>query len=133
MVVSSSSCIHLPIHYTKRSCLSRNPHVNIPQRFVLLANSVVVILGHMKSQCLFFCRKLVGTCNITWRPPELARRRCVSTSLNVGECSFKCACLASLGEFDAVAGSGWVPIGDQVLLMASVFLTYMIVRQGNEP
>ena len=42
-----------------------------------------------------------------------------------GESSCKCTCLASLAEFDAVAGSGWVPIGDQVLLIASVFLTYM--------
>ncbi|CAH8359504.1 unnamed protein product [Eruca vesicaria subsp. sativa] len=101
MVVSSSSCIHLPLHFTKRRCLSRNPPLNIPQR------------------------KLVGSCNITWKPSGESPKRCVSTSLNLGESSFKCACLASLGEFDAVAGSGWVPIGDQVLLMASVFLTYM--------
>ncbi|CAH8352306.1 unnamed protein product [Eruca vesicaria subsp. sativa] len=101
MVVSSSSCIHLPLHFTKRRCLSRNPPLNIPQR------------------------KPFGSCNITWKPSGLARRRYVTTSLNLGESSFKCACLASLGEFDAVAGSGWVPIGDQVLLMASVFLTYM--------
>lgn len=33
--------------------------------------------------------------------------------------------MASLADFDAVAGYGWVPIGDQVLLMTSVFLTYM--------
>lgn len=39
--------------------------------------------------------------------------------------SCKCICLASLADFDGIAGSGWVPIGDQVLLTASIFLTYM--------
>ncbi|KAJ0232259.1 Phosphoglycolate phosphatase [Hirschfeldia incana] len=107
-VVSSSSCIHLgmmpKVHFTKRSCLYRNPPVHIPQR------------------------KPVGSCNITWKPSGEARRRCVSTSLNLGaylSSRGECTCLASLADFDAVAGSGWVPIGDQVLLMASVFLTYM--------
>lgn len=105
-VVSSSSCIHLRMpraHFTKRSSLSRNPPVNIPQR------------------------KPIGSCNITWKPSGEARRRYVSTSLNLGAYLSRgeCTCLASLADFDAVAGSGWVPIGDQVLLMASVFLTYM--------
>ena len=78
-----------------------------------------------------FRRKPFGSCSITCRPSGEARRRYVSTSLNLGdylsrgESSCKCTCLASLAEFDAVAGSGWVPIGDQVLLMTSVFLTYM--------
>ncbi|KAH0939958.1 hypothetical protein HID58_007419 [Brassica napus] len=102
MAVSSSSCIHIHLgmpkaHFTQRSCLSRNPPVNITQRKP----------------------------NITWKPSGEARRRCVSTSLNLGASSCKCTCLASLADFDAVAGSGWVPIGDQVLLMTSVFLTYM--------
>lgn len=75
----------------------------------------------------FFCRKPIGSCNITWKPSGEARRRYVSTSLNLGAYLSRgeCTCLASLADFDAVAGSGWVPIGDQVLLMASVFLTYM--------
>lgn len=78
-----------------------------------------------------FCRKHFGSCSITCRPSGEARKRSVSTSLNLGaylsrgESSCKCTCLASLAEFDAVAGSGWVPAGDQLLLMASVFLTYM--------
>ncbi|KAF3593519.1 hypothetical protein DY000_02025654 [Brassica cretica] len=78
-----------------------------------------------------FCRKHFGSCSITCRPSGEARKRSVSTSLNLGaylsrgESSCKCTCLSSLAEFDAVAGSGWVPIGDQLLLMASVFLTYM--------
>ncbi|CAN7101794.1 unnamed protein product [Brassica rapa subsp. narinosa] len=105
--VSPSLCIHLQmptVHFSKISCLSKNPCAQ---------------------------RKPFGSCSITCRPSGEARRRYVSTSLNLGdylsrgESSCKCTCLASLAEFDAVAGSGWVPIGDQVLLMASVFLTYM--------
>ncbi|XP_013687397.2 uncharacterized protein LOC106391320 isoform X2 [Brassica napus] len=100
VVVSPSLCIHLrmpEVHSTKRSSISMNPHVEIAQR----------------------------------KPSGEARKRYASTSLNLGaflsrgESSCKCTCLASLAEFDAVAGSGWVPIGDQVLLIASVFLTYM--------
>lgn len=74
------------------------------------------------------CRKTFGSCKITsWEPHKLN----VPTSLNLGTCfsrgesSCKCTCLASLADFDGVAGSGWVPIGDQVLLTASIFLTYM--------
>nr|VDC68262.1 unnamed protein product [Brassica rapa] len=105
--VSPSLCIHLQmptVHFSKISCLSKNPCAQ---------------------------RKPFGSCGITCRPSGEARRRYVSTSLNLGdylsrgESSCKCTCLASLAEFDAVAGSGWVPIGDQVLLIASVFLTYM--------
>ncbi|ESQ32408.1 hypothetical protein EUTSA_v10004024mg [Eutrema salsugineum] len=106
-VVSPSLCIQLrmpELHFGKRSCLSRNPHVKITQR------------------------KPFGICNIT---SGEAHKLYVSTPLNLGayvsrgESSCKCTCLASLADFDAVAGSGWVPIGDQVLLMASIFLTYM--------
>ncbi|CAN6876645.1 unnamed protein product [Brassica oleracea] len=108
--VSPSLCIHLrmpEVHFSKRSCISKTPHVKIAQR------------------------KHFGSCSITCRPSGEARKRSVSTSLNLGaylsrgESSCKCTCLASLAEFDAVAGSGWVPAGDQLLLMASVFLTYM--------
>ena len=36
------------------------------------------------------------------------------------ESSLKCSCLA-----DGVTASDWVPVFDQLLLMASIFLTYM--------
>lgn len=49
----------------------------------------------------------------------------LGSSISRGESTSKCTCLASLADFDGVAGSGWVPIGDQVLLTASIFLTYM--------
>ncbi|CAH2044712.1 unnamed protein product [Thlaspi arvense] len=109
-VVSPSLGIQLRIpelHSSKRSFLSRNPHVKVARR------------------------KRFGSCNITLKRSGEARKLYVSTPLNLGaylsrgESSCKCTCLASLADFDAVAGSGWVPIGDQVLLMASIFLTYM--------
>ncbi|KAF8105621.1 hypothetical protein N665_0157s0189 [Sinapis alba] len=109
-VMSPSLCIHLrmpEVHSTKRSCLSMYPHVEIAQR------------------------NPFGSCSITCKPSGEARKRYVSSPLNLGaylsrgESSCKCTSLASLAEFDAVAGSSWVPIGDQVLLMASIFLTYM--------
>jgi hypothetical protein len=49
----------------------------------------------------------------------------LGSSCSQGDSTCKCTCFASLADFDGVAGSGWVPIGDQVLLTASIFLTYM--------
>ncbi|VVB15385.1 unnamed protein product [Arabis nemorensis] len=103
-VVSPSLCIQLRTHHVH----SRIPHVKIAQR------------------------KPFGSCSITWRPSGKAQNLYVSTPLNLGahhlsreDSSCKCTCFASLADFDGVAGSGWVPISDQVLLMASIFLTYM--------
>ncbi|GAB4830162.1 hypothetical protein Ancab_019804 [Ancistrocladus abbreviatus] len=39
--------------------------------------------------------------------------------------SFSCCCFGSLIESESAAAADWVPVIDQVLLMASVFLTYM--------
>ena len=36
-----------------------------------------------------------------------------------------CCCLGSLVNPEGATASDWVPIADQVLLMASMFLTYM--------
>ncbi|CAN8265573.1 unnamed protein product [Cochlearia groenlandica] len=104
-VLSPSLCLHL----SNRSFLSRNPFVKISQR------------------------KPFGSCKITWKPSGEAHKLLyVSTPLNLGsylssrgKSSCKCNGLASLADFEGVAGSGWVPIGDQVLLLASIFLTYM--------
>lgn len=82
----------------------------------------------LNEQRFLFCSKSFGSCNITSREDKKIN---VSTSLNLGSCfsrgesSCKFTCLASLADFDAIAGSGWLPIGDQVLLTASIFLTYM--------
>ncbi|EOA12688.1 hypothetical protein CARUB_v10027918mg [Capsella rubella] len=107
VVVSPSLCVQLRmhnVHFSHRSCFSTNPRVKIAQR------------------------KAFGVCKITsWE----ADKYNVATPLNLGlycsrgESSCKCTCLASMADFDGVAGSGWVPIGDQVLLTASIFLTYM--------
>ncbi|CAH8278927.1 unnamed protein product [Arabidopsis lyrata] len=66
-------------------------------------------------------RKTFGSCKIISRDTSLN----LGSSISRGESTCKCTCLASLADFDGVAGSGWVPIGDQVLLTASIFLTYM--------
>ena len=41
------------------------------------------------------------------------------------DCSMRCYCLGTLINTDAATLSEWIPIVDQVLLMASIFLTYM--------
>ncbi|CAH8299210.1 unnamed protein product [Eruca vesicaria subsp. sativa] len=113
-----------------------NPHVKIVQRFLIILFSF--LLAYYKAtlflaiSLMSFRRKHFGSCSITCKPSGEARKRYVSTILNLGgylsrgESSCKCTCyLAYLAEFDAVAGSRWVPIGDKVLLMAGIFLTYM--------
>lgn len=39
--------------------------------------------------------------------------------------TMKCMCLGSLVNPEGATVSNWVPVVDQVLLMASIFLTYM--------
>lgn len=39
--------------------------------------------------------------------------------------SLRCTCLINLVSSDAATASGWLTIADQVLLVGSVFLTYM--------
>lgn len=51
------------------------------------------------------------------------------------ESSSRCSCLGFLINPDGATASDWVPVGDQVLLMASIFLTYLAgvipVRKSN--
>ncbi|CAL9023267.1 unnamed protein product [Prunus brigantina] len=52
------------------------------------------------------------------------------------EASLKCTCLRSLVGPDGAIASDWLPVVDQVLLTASVFLTYMagvIPRHNSSP
>lgn len=62
-----------------------------------------------------------------WKNCKLETR--VTTNLKVYPCPSKsmsrCNCLATLVDLDGAAASDWVPFVDQVLLMASIFLTYM--------
>lgn len=41
------------------------------------------------------------------------------------ERSFKCSCSGFLVNSDVATVSEWIPVGDQVLLMASIFLAYL--------
>ncbi|OWM82884.1 hypothetical protein CDL15_Pgr005284 [Punica granatum] len=49
----------------------------------------------------------------------------VNVNLRQQATSFSCTCLGSLASFDGTTASEWVPIIDQVLLLASMLLTYM--------
>jgi hypothetical protein len=42
----------------------------------------------------------------------------------LGGSSLKCSCLGSLINPDGAKSSDWIPVVDQLLLMASIFLTY---------
>lgn len=44
--------------------------------------------------------------------------------MNEGSCQ-RCFCFGSLFDLSDVATSDWVPSMDQMLLMTSIFLTYM--------
>nr|XP_011458194.1 PREDICTED: uncharacterized protein LOC101297793 [Fragaria vesca subsp. vesca]XP_011458195.1 PREDICTED: uncharacterized protein LOC101297793 [Fragaria vesca subsp. vesca] len=60
------------------------------------------------------------TCDFT--PPGFSNSKVSPFS---GEAGLKCSCLGTLIGSDGATASDWVPIVDQVLLTASVFLTYM--------
>lgn len=63
----------------------------------------------------------------TWKMKELnvPRKSKLYASPCLRKHSFKCSCLGSLVNPESATASEWVPIVDQVLLMASIFLTYM--------
>lgn len=42
-----------------------------------------------------------------------------------GKTRTRCSCLNTLANIDAAATANWVPFIDQVLLLASITLTYM--------
>lgn len=49
----------------------------------------------------------------------------LKVSPGFSESSLRCSCLGTLVNSDGATASNWVPLVDQVLLMASVLLTYM--------
>lgn len=70
-----------------------------------------------------------GRCTVlrisTWKMWELTHS---VSNLKVSPClggsSLKCSCLGSLINPDGAKSSDWIPVVDQLLLMASIFLTY---------
>ncbi|KAH7517527.1 hypothetical protein FEM48_Zijuj09G0074400 [Ziziphus jujuba var. spinosa] len=109
--VASSSCIKL---HMQRGCVRaegfkpRNVHFRMVQRKYFYAN--------WNSSWL-----------PTWKMKELniPRKSKLYASPYLRKHSFKCSCLGSLVNPESATASEWVPIVDQVLLMASIFLTYM--------
>lgn len=72
------------------------------------------------------------TCKFVSVPPwNVCKSRVLSVAtpnvktLVSGESSFKCNCLRTVMDFESAAASGWVPLIDQLLLTASIFLAYM--------
>lgn len=49
----------------------------------------------------------------------------LKVSPSTRESSFKSSCLGCLADLDGIAASDLVPLADQVLLMASILLTYI--------
>ncbi|XP_057965887.1 uncharacterized protein LOC131156315 [Malania oleifera] len=88
-------------------------------------------------------RSCIKTRGIIYRTYSYENRQCVhlptwkmcklSTSdvsnFRVSPCpresALRCSCLGTLINVDGAAASDWIPVFDQVLLMASAFLTYM--------
>ncbi|XP_021907227.1 uncharacterized protein LOC110821623 isoform X2 [Carica papaya] len=72
-----------------------------------------------------------GSCNnlwlSTWRMCNLSAPSVLSlkVSPSTRESSFKSSCLGCLADLDGIAASDLVPLADQVLLMASILLTYI--------
>ncbi|XP_024030073.1 uncharacterized protein LOC21398313 [Morus notabilis] len=72
-----------------------------------------------------------GICNSIGSP---RRKMCELTAPGIsklkvspqsGRSTLKCMCFGSLVNSEGATASNWVPVVDQVLLMASIFLTYM--------
>ncbi|XP_044501061.1 uncharacterized protein LOC123222390 isoform X2 [Mangifera indica] len=108
--VAAPSCIKLHMQSTyinKRECLLRNSYFRPAQR----------------------CSR--ERCKVAWY--SMQKIRGISTlgvenkkGYSLGrKRSFKCSCLGFLVNPDCATASEWVPVGDQVLLMASIFLTYL--------
>ncbi|KAK0581165.1 hypothetical protein LWI29_010811 [Acer saccharum] len=108
--LASLSCVKLHLqttHLKERRCLPRNSHFRAAQRCYHGRYKVVRV--SMQKICKF------STSGVESQKvhPRLS------------ETSLRCSCLGFLVNPDGATASDWVPVGDQVLLMASIFLTYL--------
>ncbi|PSR86371.1 Ycf55-like protein [Actinidia chinensis var. chinensis] len=109
-----AGCAAIPLHLTfhvHRNCVSNGcflPHSSYSriQRRCSLQSSRVV--------------RLLNSCEFS---SQCARNPIVNPSRK--DYSMRCYCLGTLINTDGATLSEWIPIVDQVLLMASIFLTYM--------
>ncbi|XVF81157.1 hypothetical protein PTKIN_Ptkin15bG0134300 [Pterospermum kingtungense] len=110
---ASPSCMKLHLH----------PSFLKPRGFVLRSSN----FRTPPSKCSY------GSCNVlwlsTWRNWKVVDKYPLSSNLKVSPCfretSLRSSCMWSLLDSDGITASGWIPVGDQVLLMASIFLTYL--------
>ncbi|XVF21404.1 hypothetical protein REPUB_Repub12eG0087600 [Reevesia pubescens] len=109
--VSSPSCIKLHLHRSflpQRRFVHRNSNFRTPP-----------------SKCSY------GNCKVfwlsTWRNWKVDYP--LFSNLKVSQCfretSLRSTCMWSLVGSDGITTSDWIPVGDQLLLMASLFLTYL--------
>ncbi|XP_059626155.1 uncharacterized protein LOC132269123 isoform X2 [Cornus florida] len=106
--------------------------VSVPSRISLYMRE-----DRVKEQCVgpkyshsHIQRKHSGSCKTTllsWKVHKLSASHVANLKVKfcLKETSVKCYCFGTVVNSDAATISDWVPVVDQVLLMASVFLTYM--------
>ncbi|XWS31298.1 hypothetical protein CRYUN_Cryun23aG0065100 [Craigia yunnanensis] len=107
---ASPSCIRLHLHTTflkQRGFVHRNSNFSTSQ-----------------TKCSY------GSCKIfcsTWRNWKVDNPffSNLKISPSFRETSLRSTCMWSLVDSDGITASGWIPVGDQLLLMASIFLTYL--------
>ncbi|KAK3193276.1 hypothetical protein Dsin_024586 [Dipteronia sinensis] len=109
--LASLSCVKLHLqatHLKERRCLPKNSHFRAAQRRCYHGRYKVVRVS-MQKICKF---STSGVESLKVHP-------------RLSETSLTCSCLGFLVNPDGATASDWVPVGDQVLLMASIFLTYL--------
>ncbi|KAJ0052046.1 hypothetical protein Pint_01574 [Pistacia integerrima] len=109
--VAAPSCVKLHMQRTyvkERQCLLRNSYFRPAQRRCSRGRCKVAQFSMEKIQ-------VISTSGVENQQvyPQLRDR------------SFKCSCLGFFVNPDCATAFKWVPVGDQVLLMASIFLTYL--------
>ncbi|KAJ4728506.1 Phosphoglycolate phosphatase [Melia azedarach] len=109
--LASPTCIKLHMQRSsvkQGGCVPQNSNCRAVQRKCYHGRGKFVRLS-MKKMCEL---RTVGVENLKVHP-------------HVRENSLRCSCLGFLMNPDGATASDWVPVGDQVLLMASIFLTYL--------
>ncbi|KAL5794828.1 hypothetical protein ACOSP7_003422 [Xanthoceras sorbifolium] len=109
--LASPSCVKLQLqrsHVKERLCLPQNSHFRAPQRRCSHGGCKVVLMSMQK------------ICNLSTSGVESLK-----VHPRLGESSLRCSCLGFLVNPDGATASDWVPVSDQLLLMASIFLTYL--------
>ncbi|XP_022758634.1 uncharacterized protein LOC111305395 [Durio zibethinus] len=108
---ASPSCIKLHLHQSfvkQRGFVLRNSNLRTPQSKFSFGSCKVFWLS-------------------TWRNWKVDNP--FFSNFNFSPCfretSLRSTCIRSLLDSDGIIASDWIPVGDQLLLMGSIFLTYL--------